>query len=109
MHWGAVSNAFSNAFAMAFLYLVRCALHSAALLRNVPNLARKIKVNAQTVPTSASKPRKKSRVEKFSEIVDIEEVYQGITGGNAGESAATEVEHAKPTSWSLQRVMIMYV
>jgi hypothetical protein len=95
---------------MSFLYLIRCALHSAALLRNVPNLARTIKVT-NPLPSqlsSSSNPRKKSRVEKFSEMVDIEEVLQGPAGGAAAGTSATEIEKASPTTWSLQGVMIMY-
>lgn len=108
VHWGAVSNGFQTTCAMGFLYLIRCALHSAALLRNVPNLARKIKVDAPPQSAPKANPRKKSRIEKFSEMVDIEEVMLGIGNRTDAKNSSTEVEKAKQSSWSLQGIMIMY-
>ena len=43
----------------------------------------------------------------FSEIVDIEEIMSNVTVTNVN-SNAMEIEHAKPTSWTLKGVMIQY-
>lgn len=111
VHWPSVAKGLQSACALSFLYLIRCALHSAALLKNIPNLARNVKVKEtkteQPRRLSASfVPRKKTRMEMFSEMVDIEEVMHSVTGSK--QNTATEVETAKPTSWSLQGVMIQY-
>lgn len=107
VHWGAVSDGLQQTFAMSFLYLIRCALHSAALLRNVPNLARTVKVTAPQQRTSTLfSPRKKTRIEKFSEMVDIEDVMQGVSNGT--ENTSIGIERAQQSSWSLQGVLILY-
>jgi len=89
----------------------RCALHSAALLKNVPNLARNVKVTKTDLdPESINSninPRKKTRMEMFSEMVDIEEVMSNVAGIQKA-TTTMEVERAKPTSWTLQGVMIQY-
>ena len=110
IYWSSVAKSVQPVCAMSFLYLIRCALHSAALLKNIPNLARNVRVT--TEPPKESKaaefqPRKKSRREMFSEMVDIEEIMSNVTEANV-KTSTMEVEHAKPTSWSLKGVMIQY-
>ncbi|CAB9499496.1 solute carrier family 26 [Seminavis robusta] len=110
VHWVSVWNGIQPACAMSFLYLIRCALHSASLLKNVPTLARTQKVEEEVTRTSLllehqPKPRKKTRLEKFSEIVDIEEVMKIE---QTSTRQITEVERAKPTTWTLQTVLIQY-
>ncbi|KAG7357640.1 cyclic nucleotide-binding protein [Nitzschia inconspicua] len=43
VHWGAVQKGLSTAIALSFLYLIRCSVHGAALKKNIPNLARKVR------------------------------------------------------------------
>ena len=109
IYWPSVVKGLQPVCAMSFLYLIRCALHSAALLKNIPNLARHVRVTTpEPEPTiKAPYPRKKTRMEMFSEIVDIEEIMSNVTVTNVN-SNAMEIEHAKPTSWTLKGVMIQY-
>lgn len=107
IYWPAVAKSLQPVCAMSFLYLIRCALHSAALLKNIPNLARNVRVTMEEPPAPVSHPRKKTRMEKFSEIVDIEEIMSNVTVSNVITSAM-EVEYAKPTSWTLKGIMIQY-
>ena len=109
IHWISVWNGIQPACALSFLYLIRCALHSAALLKNIPNLGRTVKVIKEEQPTdSRSRPRKKTRMEKFSEIVDIEDVFAISSRDPSGQKTETTIERAKPTTWSLQGVLIQY-
>ena len=107
IYWPSVTKSLQPVCAMSFLYLIRCALHSAALLKNIPNLARNVRVTVEEPTAPVSHPRKKTRMEKFSEIVDIEEIMSNVTVSNVNTSIM-EVEHAKPTSWTLKGVMIQY-
>lgn len=109
IYWPAVVNGLQPVCAMSFLYLIRCALHSAALLKNIPNLARSVRVTTPVEePTVSYTPRKKTRMEVFSEIVDIETVMANVTDTTNAPSTAMELEYAKPISWTLKGVMINY-
>jgi hypothetical protein len=109
IHWISVWNGLPHACALSFLYLIRCALHSAALLKNVANLTRTVKVVTVEAAPGNVTPRKKTRMEMFSEIVDIEEIINFGTGEPSRRISTTaEVERAKPTTWTLQSVLIQY-
>jgi hypothetical protein len=109
IHWVSVWNGLPHAFAMSFLYLIRCALHSAAVLKNVSNLTRNVKVVTAKAEPGNVTPKKKTRMEMFSEIVDIEEIVNFGTAAPSRRSSTTlEVERAKPTTWTLQGILIQY-
>lgn len=117
IYWPSVVKGLQPACALSFLYLIRCALHSAALLKNVPNLGRTVTVvkdeegthqkRSSFALSMPSVPRKKTRVEKFSEIVDIEDVFTQTREANGG-TTEQEIERAKPVTWSLQGILIQY-
>ena len=120
VHWPSVVRGLQPACALSFLYLIRCALHSAALMKNLPSLGRTAKhAKSETEdekPASgalgvvAPVPRKKTRMEKFSEIVDIEDILKGPSAApsTSNSNAEHEIERAKPTTWTLQGVLIQY-
>lgn len=111
VHFPSVWKGLQPACALSCLYLVRCALHSAALLKNIPNLGRTITstvTEMEEEPTIAlPRPRKKTRMENFSEAVDIEEVY-AHPRASSGPKETLQIERAPPCTWTLQRVMIQY-
>lgn len=112
IHWASVVRGLQPAVALSFLYLIRCALHSAALVKNIPNLGRAVTISKekeeeQQTSSLYSVPRKKNRMEKFSEIVDIEDVFAQSREPN-GQNKEQEIERATPTTWSLKGVLIQY-
>lgn len=52
VHWPSFRAGISTMSALAFLYLIRCSLHSAALKKNIPNVTRK---QSETVDPSSPK------------------------------------------------------
>jgi hypothetical protein len=102
--------------ALAFLYLIRCSLHGAALKKNVPNLIRYDKENvvseslegqvgAQSRATSArfgirGGPHRRG----FSEVIDIENLVPVQPNSNPGTTAV----RARPTQHSLKEILIQY-
>lgn len=113
VYWPSVVNNLQSVCAMSFLYLIRCALHSAALLKNLPSLQRHVRVTAapeveqSALRMPAAQPRKKTRMEKFSEIVDIEEIMSNVTDTKTHTDSMV-VEHAKPTSMTLKGLIVQY-
>lgn len=110
VHWDAVQLALDPVFALAFLYLIRCSLHGAALKSNIPNLCRKVQVPVTSddeANNSKSKPRKKTRSEIFSEMVDIEEILKAAPAGQDLKSMP-ELERAKPTQLSQSDILMNY-
>lgn len=117
VHWGAVQKGLSTAVALSFLYLIRCSVHGAALKKNIPNLARKVRSDDPALKRfgisdegSLSPKHKvsptKARSRTFSEAVDIEVVMQPIIGstesgnGEAGDKKKYEMLLAKPSNVS---------
>lgn len=114
IHWPSVAKGLQPTCALSFLYLIRCALHSAALVKNLPSLGRAVNVTDEgkherraSISLSIPAPRKKTRLEKFSEIVDIEDVFSQPQDSK-GPNTEQEIERAKPTTWTLQGVLIQY-
>ena len=114
IHWASVVKGLQPTCALSFLYLIRCALHSAALVKNIPSLGRrKLKAkedepeHQRRISISYSAPRKKTRMEKFSEIVDIEDVF-AQSKEPKGQNTEHEIERVKPITWTLQGVLIQY-
>lgn len=121
VHWGAVQNGLSTAVALSFLYLIRCSVHGAALKKNIPNLARKVRSDDPALKRFSidddesvspkhkmNPPKVKSRT--FSEAVDIEAVMQAGSGVNevAVEKPEYEMLHAKPSNVSLKSISLTY-
>jgi hypothetical protein len=108
VHWGAVMKGLNTAIALGFLYMIRVSVHGTALKKNIPNLARTVKIDDSSVAspfrTSISRPPTKART--FSEAVDIEAVMQPIAAGAA--KPTTKVIHAKPTNITLKKILIQY-
>lgn len=109
VHWGAVMKGLNTAVALGFLYMIRVSVHGTALKKNIPNLARTVKIDDSSVAspfrTSISRPpTKKART--FSEAVDIEAVMQPIAAETA--KPTTKMIHAKPTNITLKKILIQY-
>lgn len=100
VHWGAVRAGLSEAFTLAFLYLLRCTLHGTAMKKNVPNLKR-------ARHDRSSKPRfsiSKHRYRRFAstEHVDIE------AGAADDQGPTVAYVQAKPTNVSLPTILTQY-
>jgi MFS superfamily sulfate permease-like transporter len=125
VHWSAVQKGLSTAVALSFLYLIRCSVHGAALKKNIPNLARKVRSDDPALTSFSvgddgalspnhrtSHPKVRSR--RFSEAVDIEAVMQPFNGntqggnGEAEQKPKYEILHAKPTNVSLKSISLTY-
>lgn len=113
--WSAVSKGVETSLALAFLYLIRCALHGAALKKTVPNLTRVEKIKDEPLTrlplsriTSARTPTSRHR-RVFSEAVDIEQVQPEV-GKNASSNGtdATRVVSAKASNASLKDMLMQY-
>lgn len=57
VHWPSFQAGISTMSALAFLYLIRCSLHSAALKKNIPNVTRK---QPQSDPSSPKQQQRNS-------------------------------------------------
>lgn len=112
IHWGACKNGMQTTVALAFLYLIRCSLHGAALKKNVPNLSRIEKAEVEgslrrlTKGLSSRFVTRGAHRRKFSEVLDIEHMVVPDLG-NASGPAATVV-NAKPTQVSLKDILFQY-
>ena len=113
IHWGAVMNGMQTTVALSFLYLIRCSLHGAALIKNVTTLSR-VEIETQgpwrTLTTGLSKrfslvggngdaPHRR----KFSEVIDIEYLAPIATDNSAGA-----VVKAKATNVTLKEILLQY-
>ena len=95
IHFGAVKAGFPTAFALAFLYLVRCSLHAAALKKNIPNVTRKTEFESPLAPKRTAEvprppvvPSAKSQVgnvslQKILSVYGISQIASSLTGGIA--------------------------
>lgn len=106
VHWGAVQTGLNPTVALAFLYMIRCSLHGAALKKNVPNLERIVKGRARPKlirdrSVQASGPRRR----RFSEVVDIENLASVMSELDADGPSTI---HPKPTHMSLKDILIQY-
>ena len=106
VHWGALMKGLNTAIAMGFLYMIRMSVHATALKKNIPNLARTVKIDDSSVasPTRTPIPRPPTKARTFSEAVDIEAVVQQIPAGTA--KPTTKVIRAKPTNINLKKILI---
>ena len=128
VHWGAVYEGLGIAFALSFLYTIRCTLHGAALKKNVPNLHR-LEYSSSTTTTTESSSSVSSpghrrrpsafqafmnRARKFSEVIDIENVFDLEDNHSTGSAAAGSEEnkpirvYAKPSQLSLKDILFSY-
>lgn len=128
VHWGAVHAGMSTAVALAFLYMIRCSLHGAALKKNI-SLMERLAPRDQVVadenvanpaslresirslrPRLGSIPRPVAFGERgISEAVDIPNVSAG------GEAAISERNETKwiviksdPTKHTLTEILAQY-
>lgn len=103
VHWTSVVKALETSIAFAFLYLIRCSVHGAALRKNVSNLQRIVKVpNEETQSHHHAIPLRAHR-RKFSEHVDLELV--GVTDSCA---RATVIEAAPNTRHTMKNILHQY-
>ncbi len=82
---------------LAFLYLIRCSLHAAALKRNVSNIQRISRAQNAESPLSSVNP---GRPRSFSETIDVE--YNAAPSSSLPD--VMTIEKAKPTNVSLVSV-----
>eukprot|EP00521_Asterionellopsis_glacialis_P011202 CAMPEP_0195293998 /NCGR_PEP_ID=MMETSP0707-20130614/13943_1 /TAXON_ID=33640 /ORGANISM="Asterionellopsis glacialis, Strain CCMP134" /LENGTH=932 /DNA_ID=CAMNT_0040354855 /DNA_START=29 /DNA_END=2824 /DNA_ORIENTATION=- len=95
IHFGAVKAGFPTALALAFLYLVRCSLHAAALKKNIPNVTRKIELESPLAPKRTAEvtrppmtPSAKSQIgnvslQKILSVYGTSQIVASVTGGIA--------------------------
>jgi hypothetical protein len=108
--WGAVMKGLNAAIALgSFLYMIRMSVHGTASKKNIPNLARTVKIDDSSVAsptrTSISRPPP-TKARTFSEVVDMEAVMQQIPTGTT--KSTTKVIRAKPTNSTLKKIWIQY-
>jgi hypothetical protein len=108
--WGAVMKGLNTAIALgSFLYMIRMSVHGTASEKNIPNLARTVKIDDSSVAsptrTSISRPPP-TKARTFSEVVDMEAVMQQIPAGTT--KSTTKVIRAKPTNSTLKKIWIQY-
>lgn len=56
IHWDSYYACLPTVLALAFLYVIRCSLHAAAVKKNIPNLTRKKSVDKHGEPPKAKNP-----------------------------------------------------
>jgi hypothetical protein len=97
LQWSALAKALDPTLSLAFLYLIRCSLHAAALKRNVSNMQRISRVHDDISPLASANP---GRPRSFSETIDVE--YNAALSSSPAD--AVTIEKAKPTNVSLVSV-----
>lgn len=102
--WSAVWKGLDTTVALAFLYLIRCSIHGAAMKKNVRNLQRKARKESTVSPVPSPGRRQIQHRRKFSEALDIE----NLTAAFASGVPAERLEKAKPTTLSLKDILIQY-
>ena len=115
IHWGAVRSGLSMTIALSFLYMIRCSLHAAALIKNIPQLSRVAKPanNSGDKCNSGREQDKLVRTRistllhrrKFSEFVDIEQKLNALEPTDVDAHAAAS-ESPKPTKHSLKEILL---
>jgi len=126
IHWGAFRSGLGNTLALAFLYMIRCSLHAAALKKNVTQLRRKIKVpviEEEELAEEGSGPQQSLRGDgishrrKWSEIMEMDQIFvstNSLIGGAGGTPAVdtnvmvTKIESPKPPRMSLKDLLWNY-
>jgi MFS superfamily sulfate permease-like transporter len=108
VHWGAVRDGMSTTMALAFLYMIRCSLHGAALRKNVTLMERhetrpivSTKINHRT---TSSSPRQHRR--HFSDSVDIENL--ALSPSRTDRKDQVVVIKTKQTQHSLKEILTQY-
>ena len=110
VHWVAVQAGFSTALALAFLYMIRCSLHGAALRKNIGIMQRFVTIDestvgdqaeaaehAATLPLVTTKdslsgpgigiaPLPRSHKRRVSESVDLNAAFLGMSTANLAEA-----------------------
>ena len=118
IHWAAVANGLEPTLALAFLYLIRCSIHAAALKKNVPTLKRieTIDPAAELDGNMSPEGRRNSMVigrphsRKFSEVLDLEQILVDFNGNDAAPSLGDtkRVVSPRPTSLGLKDILQQY-
>lgn len=110
VHWGAVTAGMQPTLALAFLYILRCSIHCAALKKNVTSLKRTEPVESVASPSLSRKSiaRVNQHVRKFSEVLDLEQVVVNPGEDDAEVGTDIQVVSPKPTSLSLKDMLVQY-
>jgi hypothetical protein len=110
VHWGAVASGMEPTLALAFLYILRCSIHCAALKKNVTSLKRTETVEYAPSPTLSRKSfaSANQHSRKFSEVLDLEQVAGNLGDGDAAALTETQVVSPKPTSLPMKDMLVQY-
>ena len=128
VHWGAVQAGMSTAVALAFLYMIRCSLHGAALRKNIGLMQRRVPASKiateenghSTLHEARESIRKLStrnipspvrfRTRQVSEAVDLDSFGVNLTTGLDAPNNETKwvVTQSKPTKHTLTEILAQY-
>lgn len=125
VHWGAVQAGMSTAIALAFLYMIRCSLHGAALRKNIGLMERRVHANkvvteenghnddqeSITKPSIGSIPAPvRFRKRQVSEAVDLDFFATNIPTSHEATNIETKwvVTQSKPTKHTLTEILAQY-
>jgi hypothetical protein len=118
VHWPSFRAGLSTMSALAFLYLIRCSLHAAALKKNIPNVTRHKNYDQslasptapirRRAPSGSAKPRQEPLT--LGKILEkgygYSQLLAALTGGIATAPAVAssltffKVSHGRRLAWS---------
>ena len=113
VHWPSFRAGISTMSALAFLYLIRCSLHAAALKKNVPNVTRKTpeaasptvnqSVRRSSIGTSGKAHREQLSLGKILENgYGYSQLFAALTGGIAVAPAVAASLTLFKVSWHVE-------
>ena len=130
VHWGAVQAGLSTAVALAFLYMIRCSLHGAALRKNIGIMERFVTVDAAALDAADITNTGESslslqnasysvrfRKRRFSEAVDVGTLHLATADDDTATDAGSTNDpsekkririQSQPTQHSLTEILAQY-